>query len=434
MSETTRADVLVIGGGVGGLAAATYAARAGKRVTLVERSRTLGGRAATQETAGFHLNLGPHALYRRGAGAAALRELGIRFSGGLPSASGAYAIDGGTKQTLPAGFVSLLTTGLLRLPGKLETARLLGTIQRIDADAAQGVSVRDWLARAIRQPDVRALVQALFRLSTYANDPDRQSAGSAIAQLQMALAANVTYVDGGWQVLVDGLRDAARAAGATIVTGTRALAVEHDGPLHAVRLEDGTCHTAAAVILAVTPAEAAALVPASRDLAAWAANAIAVRAACLDVALSHLPVPRARFALGIDRPLYCSVHSAVARLAPEGGATIHVARYLPPGASDARADERELEALLDSMQPGWRAVVVERRFLPSMVVSNALVTAAAMGTAGRPGPAVPGLRRCYVVGDWVGPEGQLVDASLASARRAAAMAVRDEAVASVAAA
>jgi phytoene dehydrogenase-like protein len=60
-----------------------------------------------------------------------------------------------------------------------------------------------------------------------------------------------------------------------------------------------------------------------------------------------------------------------------------------------------------------------------MVVSNALVTAAAGGTAGRPGAAVPGIANLYVAGDWVGPDGMLADASLASARRAAHAAVRD---------
>jgi len=70
------------------------------------------------------------------------------------------------------------------------------------------------------------------------------------------------------------------------------------------------------------------------------------------------------------------------------------------------------------MQPGWRDCVVERRFLPSMTVTNGLVTAAHGGTAGRPGPAVPDVAAVYVVGDWIGTEGQLVDASFASAQRA----------------
>ena len=55
---------------------------------------------------------------------------------------------------------------------------------------------------------------------------------------------------------------------------------------------------------------------------------------------------------------------------------------------------------------------------------NAMVTAAAGGTAGRPGPAVPGVRGLFVAGDWVGAEGLLADASVASAARAADLAVR----------
>ena len=136
--------------------------------------------------------------------------------------------------------------------------------------------------------------------------------------------------------------------------------------------------------------------------------------------MRRLPNPQRRAAFGVEEPLYLSVHSAVARLAPAGGALIHVVRYL--GAEPARdpgAVERQLEGLLDLMQPGWREALVARRFLPHLTVSNALVTAAQGGTAGRPGPAVPDVPGLYVAGDWVGPEGMLADASLASARQAA---------------
>jgi hypothetical protein len=60
-----------------------------------------------------------------------------------------------------------------------------------------------------------------------------------------------------------------------------------------------------------------------------------------------------------------------------------------------------------------------------MMVSNALVTAADGGERGRPGPALPELPGLYVVGDWVGPDGMLADAALASARRAAVLAGGD---------
>src|SRR5262249_55842397 len=150
-----------------------------------------------------------------------------------------------------------------------------------------------------------------------------------------------------------------------------------------------------------------------------------IKAACLDIALSTLPRPRATFALGIDAPLYLSVHSAVAQLAPAGAATIHVAKYLDPDTvTDAKDDERQLEAHLDLVQPGWRDVVVERRSLPSMTVYHALATAAQGGTSGRPGPAVPKIANLYVAGDWVGPRGLLADASLASAKQAAELIAR----------
>src|SRR5260221_5041278 len=85
-----------------------------------------------------------------------------------------------------------------------------------------------------------------------------------------------------------------------------------------------------------------------------------VTLASLDAALSKLPKPKATFALGIDKPLYFSVHSQWAQLTPKGGALIHVARY---GGGQAA----EAEDLLDGNQPGVREVTVHLRVLPSNI-------------------------------------------------------------------
>ena len=71
------------------------------------------------------------------------------------------------------------------------------------------------------------------------------------------------------------------------------------------------------------------------------------------------------------------------------------------------------------MQPGWRDVLVKRQYLPRIEAVGTLPTASGGGFAGRPGPQVPGLTNLYLAGDWIGPEGFLVDASMASARRVA---------------
>ena len=63
------------------------------------------------------------------------------------------------------------------------------------------------------------MLRALFRLSTYCDDLERMSAGAALDQLKLALAGNVWYLDGGWQTLVDGLREQAARAGPSFATG-----------------------------------------------------------------------------------------------------------------------------------------------------------------------------------------------------------------------
>ncbi|MEW6270579.1 MAG: FAD-dependent oxidoreductase, partial [Thermodesulfobacteriota bacterium] len=402
----------------------------GRRVRLFEKAGELGGRATTQAKDGFSFNLGPHALYRTSAAMRVLDLLGIRPEGSTPLGSGAWAVRGGTRHGLPGGFFSLLTTSLLGVAGKMEVARLLARIQSIDVEPLQSVTVEEGVARLARREEVRELLAALFRLTSYGNAPRLQSAGASLEQLQRALGGNVLYLHGGWQQLVDALRGVAVADGVEITSAARVEAVESAhaaGTPHVVRVSGGRSVACAAVILAVPPADAAALLTgaARATVSRWAEQAVPVEAACLDLALSRLPEPRSTFALGIDEPLYLSVHSAVARLAPEGGALVHVAKYLDPDQpADPTRDQRQLEQLMELVQPGWRAHVVHRRFLPHVVVANAVVTAAHGGLAGRPGPEVPGVPGLYVAGDWVGQEGMLADASLGSARRAAEHCVR----------
>lgn len=412
--------VIVVGGGLAGLASAAYLARAGQHVQVLERAPELGGRARTRVQSGFAFNVGPHALYRAGAGHAVLRELGVAFRGAPPPLRGGHAVRAGHRHTLPVGGLTLLTSGLLPLAAKVQVARLLASLPTLDTAALDELTLDDWLTRKRLHPATAAYVRALVGLTTYAHEPTRISAGASLAQIARGLEG-VLYLDHGWQTLVDGLAHVARTAGARLdaTVGVSAVTPQPDGTL-AVQASDGRVWRARAVVLALGPREAAQLVPASARLRAWADTRRPIRAATLDVALRRLPQPGASFALGIDRPLYLSVHSAVARLAPADGALIHVMAYLgPEPPADPAAIEAELSGLLERMQPGWRAEVVHQRFVPDLRVAHGLPLASEGGLARRPDVDVPDVPGLFVAGDWVGREGQLADASLASARAVA---------------
>jgi phytoene dehydrogenase-like protein len=405
---------VVIGGGLGGLTAATLLARAGRKVVVFEKSSTLGGRGATQDEDGVRLNLGPHALYRAGAARATLRELGIEPAGGVPRASGSLALDRGRLHALPVGFASILSTGLLSFGEKLEAARFLSRIGGIDPASLRGKTVVEWIDAAVRRPGTRKLLHALVRVATYTNAPDLASAEAVVLQLQRAFDASVLYIDGGWQTLVEGLRARAVEAGVDIRTAARVVSVEPGR----VKLAGGTTLDARSIVIAASPSAARSLVPSSATIARWERDAVPVRAACLDLALAWLPRPRATFCLGIDEPLYFSVHTAAAKLAPEGTQVIHVARYLAPG---EEADASSLEDLIDRMQPGWRDLVVTRRFLPQLVVTHDVAPA----HRPRASVTVDDTAGVFLVGDWVGDEGMLADTAFASARTAVSCILAD---------
>jgi phytoene dehydrogenase-like protein len=418
----THAPVVVIGGGVAGLVAANRVANAGLPVTLLEKASAPGGRATTRERDGFLFNLGPHALYRCGQLRRTLTELGVDVKGALPNASGGFALYRGAAHTLPVGLASLMTTGLLTMSGKLDLARAQTRLPRIDPASLQRETVASWLQEFVRDERVRQVFEMLIRVTTFTNDPNHQSAGAAIEQLQLALAGNVLYLDGGWQTIVDGLKRAALARGVRIVTSAPAAALERrdSRDADAVRLADGRVLPLSAAIIAAGPNDVDALTGDARMVDRVGAP---VRVATLDLALRRLPRPKATVAFGVDTPWYFSVHSAVARLAPAGGALIHVTKYLRPSEAAGRDVEEELETVADLMQPGWREQVVSRHYLPTLQVTHSSVTAARGGMAGRPSSQLDEFDNVFIAGDWVGPRGQLSDASAASAAEAAELAV-----------
>ncbi|MGH6987958.1 MAG: phytoene desaturase family protein [Caulobacteraceae bacterium] len=408
-----RAGVIIIGGGLSGLLAAAEAADAGACVELYESSDALGGRARTRWVKGFAFNQGPHALYRKGAFRLALDRLEIRQTGKSPNFDHGLAVSGGRINLLPISPAAIARTALL---DSSERRALAGSLRAFLGETApqRGESVSLYLDRLGTPPKLRSILEALVRVTTYCHAPDGLDAASAIDQVALGFRG-VTYVDGGWGGLVEALSRRVQSLGVSVQTGRAAERIEPSAEGVTVRFADGTSRSSAASVLAVGPIEAQRLVPGAASLGRAADQARPMRSLCLDFGLSKLPASRRTYALGLTRPLYFSVHSAAARLAPRGAAMVHVARYLAEDGTAVRpADVAELEQFVDVIQPGWRELVVARQRLVGIVVAHDYPQAQRGGLAGRPAIGVPEDRRIFVAGDWVGAEGLLSDAAAAS--------------------
>ncbi len=415
---------VIVGGGIAGLTAATYLARGGAAVTVVEKASKLGGRGATDYVNDFALNRGAHAVYSGGPSSEVLRELGVGYTYGIPKR--VYAVDERGIHPFPTSLLTLLRTTLLDAADKRELLGCLLRVGTISPASVQNVSVADYIDHNARRPRVKTLLRSVARVVEYSAAIDLASADTFVARLQQTARHAVHYVDGGWQTIVDGLRNAALNAGAAIRQSTSAETIRIDnGRATAVRLHDGTELAADSVLLAVPPTDALHLLGTAPRLRSQLAKALPAHIACLDVALERLPNSRATAVFDMQQPRFVSVQSTVARVAPDGGAVIHLFKQLDPRvAGDQHQDAEDMAAALDYLQPGWREVLVEKRFLPRMLGSSWLPLANQGGLAARPTYHSQDVSNVYFAGDWVGPRGYLADVSFDSAREAARLILR----------
>lgn len=405
--DTTTYDVIVIGAGLAGLAAAQQATRGGASVLVLDGQQP-GGRARTDEHSGYLFNRGPHALYLGGHAQRVLESLGVDIAGERPSPD-SFGSRGGEIAALPAGARTLATSKLLGFRGKLAIGSLLGRFARIPSADLAAVSVRTWLDTLRLPLDAEELVLALIRVASYANAPDELSAEVAVKQVQQALGPGVRYLHGGWGRMVEQLSRGLtieRAAVQRVEPADRAgggVTVHLAGDSAPVR------RAAVVVVASGTPQSAAALL----DRAHFDVGA-PIEAACLDLGLRQSARPG--FLLGIDQPLYLSNHCPPAGLAPAGRYVVHVARYLAADddlSPSAQRTQLEQHAVLAGIAVD-ESMTEAARYLHRMTVVSAMPTAAAGGLRGRPAVTSSGHPHILLAGDWVGPHGHLADASLAS--------------------
>ena len=283
-------DVLVLGGGVAGLAAALDLAEAGRAVTVLEASDRPGGVVRTLRQDGFTADVGPDVfLVRKPAALALCERLGVETA---PARGGALIQRGGRLHALPAGLSGLVPghlRPLLSTPALGLTARARAAseplVRRRQSD--QDESLEAFAVRRFGRGAWEGLIEPLLG-GLYGADAGPISLRATLPHLHQrerqgpllrwrgALATGVDGAAGspfrrpvgGMDRLAGALADALRRAGVTLATGVAVDAVEATAGGYRVGTSDGDREAPAVVVALPAPVAGRALEPLDPALAA----------------------------------------------------------------------------------------------------------------------------------------------------------------------
>lgn len=412
-------DVAIVGGGLAGLTASIYLAKAGRKVIVLEKSNRFGGRGMTINKNGICMNLGAHALYRGGEAFLTFNELGMSLPGGIPSTK-AHGIWKGDVFTIPTDFRSILSTPLLSWSAKVQFSRLMIHLGNVDVGEVPKMSLTTWAENEIKDPMVRNIFYALCRTTTYTYAPTIQLASSVLKQIQLSMKEGVFYVDGGWGTIITKLRDLANAVGVQFLASKHVLEVEHCEGIQKIRCLDDEVFEVDAVVVTTPPKEACKIIKGAEGtrLYRWSEQSVPVTVAALDIGLRRLTNPTHHFALGLDQPVFFTNQSRAAKLSEDGSIVVSLIKYHNPlvEINDFHDDKEQLKNTMELLHPNWKREVVAQQYLPEITIVHDFPH---IDRVENPGPNIPEMPGVYIAGDWAGHDELLADAAVASGKRAA---------------
>ena len=187
--------LVVVGGGISGLAAAWFAAEAGWSVTVLEASPQVGGKLRVEEIGGVPVDVGAEALLTvRPEGVGLLAELGLAGERIAPLTTAARVRAAGQNHPLPARTMLGIpaSTDALRASGALSPAGLAAVeaepsrdpLPPLTSDVAVGTLVRDRLGDEVADRLVEPLLGGV-----YAGRADQLSLRATMPALAARLAS-----------------------------------------------------------------------------------------------------------------------------------------------------------------------------------------------------------------------------------------------------
>jgi protoporphyrinogen oxidase len=243
-----RFDAVVLGGGPAGLAAAWYAARAGRRVVLVERAPAVGGLTASFDVAGVRVDHGSHRFHERAdpellADVRGLlgTELQLRPRHGRIRLGGrwlAFPLRPGDLLTkAPPTFAARAARDLALAPlrARRPVAATFGGRVRAGLGPAVADAFYEPYARKLFGAPAEELSGELFQRRVGA----RSGGGVLRRVLARGTRPGFWYPAGGFGRIAEAVGAAAVEAGATVLTGVAATGVHADATGAVVALADG---------------------------------------------------------------------------------------------------------------------------------------------------------------------------------------------------
>ena len=278
-------DAVIVGGGHNGLVAAAYLARAGRRVLVLERLPATGGAAVSNRAfAGVDARLSRYSYLVSLLPRKIVDDLGLRFavrrrriSSYTPKDGGGLLVDAEDAGRTREQFVRLTGSdrdfdAWQRFYGMTQhvAERVFPTLteplpSRAELEARIGDSAAwetlferplgEAVEAAFDDDTVRGVVltDALIGTFTHAHDPSLRQNRCFLYHVIGGGTGDWDVPVGGMGAFTDALADAARAAGAQIVTGAEVTGIATDGVRAEVTLADGRTVGATDVLVNASP-------------------------------------------------------------------------------------------------------------------------------------------------------------------------------------